>query len=195
MLYLRLLPAMKIGLVLVILIASVVLTNTVRFRRDKKRFMRAIAEQSSELQQTRQQLQETRHRLVSAESKLGFLDQHKTAVQVTAFTGQGNFANGAKVEDAYAVPTHVLPQNNVLSIALSPLARRRLRARLNDYIVLLDREGHRTRLARFVDKTAAHELRPVIDIFFAREEDARLFGRQRFMAVNISGGDSPFQIE
>lgn len=193
MLYLRLLPAIKIGLVLVILIASVVLTNTVRFRRDKKRFMRAIVEQSSELQQTKLQLQETRDRLVSAESKLGFLDQHKTAVQVTAFTGQGNFANGAKTEEAYAVPTHVLPQDNVLSIALSPLARRNLHAQLNDYIVLLDRQGHKSRLARFVDTTAADELRPVIDIFFARGEEARLFGRQRFMAVNISGDDSPFQ--
>jgi hypothetical protein len=81
----------------------------------------------------------------------------------------------------------------VLSIALSPLARRNLHAQLNDYIVLLDRQGHRSRLARFVDTTAADELRPVIDIFFARDEEARLFGRQRFMAVNISGEDSPFQ--
>lgn len=193
MLYLRLLPAIKIGLVLVILIASVVLTNTVRFRRDKRRFMRALTEQSSELQQTKLQLQETRHRLVTAESKLGFLDQHKTAVQVTAFTGQGNFANGAKTDEGYAVPTHMLPQDNVLSIALSPLARRNLHARLNDYIVLLDHQGHKSRLARFVDTTAEDELRPVIDIFFARDEEARLFGRQRFMAVNISGEDSPFQ--
>lgn len=177
---------------MLLIIASVVLTNTVRFRRDKKRFMGDITQQSKELQQTKSQLQETKHRLAKAEKKLGFLNENKAQVQVTAFTGEGSFANGSKTEHAYAVPTRKLPEDKVLSIALSPTARQKLRARFNDYIVLLDRYQQKVRLARFVDTTAADEDRPVVDVFFANPEEARLFGRQRFHAVNISAEGSPF---
>jgi hypothetical protein len=112
---------------------------------------------------------------------------------VTAFTGQGSFANGLKTDSSYAVPNHTLPEDKVLSIALSPTAQRNLHARLNDYIVLLDKNQQKTRLARFVDTTSANELRPVVDVFFARQEEARTFGRQHYLAVNVSADDSPFQ--
>lgn len=187
-------PTLKIAFVLILIVASVVLTNTVRFRRDKKRFMGVVAEQDKKLQQTQSQLQEARKKLENAEKKLGFLNQHKTKVQVTAFTVPGTFANGVKTEESYAVPTHKLPEHNILNIALSPTARERLHARLNDYIVLFDRYQQKMRLARFVDTTAADEVRPVVDIFFADPEEARIFGRQNFQAVNISAEDSPFAV-
>lgn len=188
----RVWPTIKIGIVLLLIIASVVLTNTVRFRRDKKRFMGALTQQTKELQQAKSQLQDTKHRLATAEKKLGFLNNHKAAVQVTAFTGQGSFANGSETKHAYAVPTRKLPEDKVLSVALSPTARQRLHARFNDYIVLLDRYQQKVRLARFVDTTSADEDRPVVDVFFANPDEARLFGRQRFHAVNISEEGSPF---
>jgi hypothetical protein len=188
----RLWPTLKLLAVLVLVIASAVLTNTVRSRRDKKRFMGALAQQSRQLEQTQSQLQDTKHRLAAAEKKLGFLNQHKTKVQVTAFTVQGTFANGIKTAHSYAVPTHRLPENNVLNIALSPTARERLHARFNDYIVLLDRYQQKMRLARFVDTTSADELRPVVDVFFGNPDEARIFGRQNFQAVNISADGSPF---
>lgn len=186
-------PTLKIALVVLLIVASAVISNNMRYRHDKKRFLRTITEQGKELQRTKVQLDETKHLLVSAEKKLGFLNNHKTPVQVTAFTGQGSFANGTETVRAYAVPTHILPSDNILSIALSPLARHNLHARLNDYIVLLDRTGQISRLARFVDTTAADEIRPVVDVFFARDEDARIFGRQQHLAVNISAADSPFR--
>jgi hypothetical protein len=188
----RLWPAIKIATVLMLIIASAVLTNTVRFRRDKKRFIGALTQQNNELQQTKTQLQETKHRLATAEKKLGFLNQNKTTVQVTAFTGEGSFANGLNTEKSYAVPTHKLPEDKVLSIALSPTARRNLHARFNDYIVLFDRYQSKMRMARFVDTTSADEVRPVVDVFFAKQEEARMFGRQNYLAVNISAGGSPF---
>lgn len=188
----RLWPAIKITSVVLLIIGSIVLTNNVRYRRDKKRFLTALKQQGNELQQTKSQLQEAKHRLAAAEKKLGFLDQHKTTVDVTAFTGQGTFANGLSTKKTFAVPTHRLPEGKVLSIALSPIARKKLHARFNDYIVLLDRHQHKLRLARFVDTTSADEARPVVDVFFARDEEARIFGRQRYMAVNISVESSPF---
>jgi len=78
---------------------------------------------------------------------------------VTGFTGQGSFASGMKTAESYAVPNHVLPEDKVLSIALSPTAQRNLHARMNDYIVLLDKGQQKTRLARFVDITSANEVR------------------------------------
>jgi len=182
----------KIALVLLLVIASAVLTNTVRFRRDKKRFLGALTQQGSELQRTKLQLQETKDRLATAERKLGFLNQHETTVEVTAFTGQGTFASGLNTKRSFAVPTRRLPEDKVLSVALSPTARRKLHARFNDYIVLLDRYGQKMRLARFVDTTSAAEVRPVVDVFFAKQEEARIFGRQHYMAVNISADNSPF---
>lgn len=88
---------------------------------------------------------------------------------------------------------HVSPDDEVLNIALSPTARQSLHARMNDYIVLLDKNQQKVKLARFVDTTAAKEVRPVVDIFFAKQAEALTFGRQHYLAVNISAQDSPFQ--
>lgn len=177
---------------LIITVGIVILSNTVRFRHDKKHLREALAAQHTELQQTKTQLQEAKHLLARAENKLGFLNQHKTTVQVTGFTGQGSFANGTSTEKSFGVSSHLLPEDKVLNIALSPTAQRNLHARMNDYIVLLDKNQQKARLARFVDKTAADEVRPVVDVFFALHDEARIFGRQRYQAVNISGEDSPF---
>jgi mannitol-specific phosphotransferase system IIBC component len=175
-----------------LIIASVVMSNTVRYRHDKKHLREAIAAQRTELQRTKLQLEEAQHLLASAEKKLSFLNLQKTTVQVTAFTGEGSFASGLATAKSYAVPHHTLPEDKVLNIALSPVARRNLHARLNDYIVLLDNHQQKTRLARFVDTTSANEQRPVVDVLFALHDEARLFGRQRYQAVNISGEGSPF---
>lgn len=85
-------------------------------------------------------------------------------------TGQGSFASGQQTAQSYAVPLQILPEDKVLNIALSPTARRNLHARMNDYIVLLDKNQQIARLARFVDTTAAKELRPVVDVFFANKQ-------------------------
>lgn len=183
---LRLWPTIKILSVVLLIAGSAVLSNTVRFRKDKARFLRVITEQGKELQQTKLQLRD-------AEKKLGFLSQHKTAVQVTAFTGNGSFANGQKTTESYAVSNHLMPEDKVLSIALSPTAQRKLDARINDYIVLLDKYNQKARLARFVDTTSSDELRPVVDVFFTKQEEAIIFGRQHYFAVNISANGSPFQ--
>jgi hypothetical protein len=66
---------------------------------------------------------------------------------------------------------------------------------MNDYIVLLDKNQEKARLARFVDTTSANELRPVVDIFFAKQAEARAFGRRHYLAVDISAQDSPFTNE
>jgi hypothetical protein len=183
----------KIARLALLLIASTVLTDTAHYKHDQNHLLRTLTAQSSELQQTKLQLQQTTHLLASAEEKLGFLNQHKTAVQVTAFTGHGVFASGLKTAKSYAVPRHTLPEDKVLNIALSPTARRSLHAQMNDYIVLLDKNQQRVKLARFVDTTAAKEVRPVVDIFFAKQAEALTFGRQHYLAVNISAQDSPFQ--
>ncbi len=176
-----------------LVIGIAVLANTVRYRHEQNHFLRTLAAQGSELERTKLQLQKTEHLLANAENKLGFLNQHKTEVQVTAFTGQGSFASGLKTAQSYAVPQHVLPEDKVLNIALSPTARQNLHARMNDYIVLFDKGQQKARLARFVDTTSSNELRPVIDIFFAKQKEALTFGRQHFVAVNISLENSPFQ--
>jgi hypothetical protein len=36
------------------------------------------------------------------------------------------------------------------------------------------------------------ELRPVVDVFFTKQEESLIFGRQHCFAVNISGDGSPF---
>jgi len=43
-------------------------------------------------------------------------------------TGQGSFASGQQTAQSYAVPLHILPEDKVLNIALSPTARRNLHA-------------------------------------------------------------------
>lgn len=122
----RLLRMIKITGVALLVIACAVLTDTAHSKHDQNHLLRTLTAQTSELQQTKLQLQETKHLLASAENKLGFLNQHKTAVQVTAFTGHGRFASGLKTAHSYAVPHHILPEDKVLNIALSPTARRNL---------------------------------------------------------------------
>jgi hypothetical protein len=178
----------KIASLALLVIGSAVLTDTAH----DQNLLRTLTAQSSELQQTKLQLQETKHLLASAENKLGYLNQHTTAVQVTAFTGHGRFASGLKTSQSYAVPHHILPEDKVLNVALSPTARRNLHAQMNDYIVLLDGNQEKARLARFVDTTSADEVRPVVDVFFAKQAEAVTFGRQHFLAINISAEDSPF---
>ncbi len=191
MLNFRVWRTIKIASLALLVIGIAVLT----YRHEKDSFLRTLAAQGNELEQTKLQLQRTTHLLASAENKLGFLNQHKTAVQVTAFTGQGSFASGMKTAQSYAVPHHNLPEDKVLNIALSPTARRSLHARMNDYIVLFDKSQQKTRLARFVDTTSAKERRPVVDVYFAKKEEAITFGRQHYLAVNVSSEDSPFQKE
>jgi hypothetical protein len=121
-----------------------------------------------------------------------YLNRHKTAVQVTAFTGRGRFADGRKTAHSYAVPSDTLPEDMVLNIALSPAAQRNLHARLNDYIVLVEQDLAKPRLARFVDTTSEKERRPVVDVFFAKKDEVLIFGRQHYPAVNIPAQGSPF---
>lgn len=203
----RLRQTVKIAALALLVIGSAATANTLRYRYDKSHYMpalsaqsralvaqsRELAAQGNELEKTKLLLQQTNQLLASAQDKLGYLNRHKTAVQVTAFTGQGRFASGRKAAQSYAVPCHTLPEDKVLNVALSPAAQRNLHARMNDYIVLLDKNRQIARLAHFVDTTAASELRPVVDVFFAREADARTFGRQTYLAVNISAQDSPFR--
>ena len=187
---------MKVGnllLLLLIMMSALFITRFFPSRHDDDKALHALLEQGRELEQTRFQLQQTRQLLAGAQSKLSFLNRHQTPVQVTAFTGEGNFANGAETKAAYAVPRHNLPEDKVLNIALSPVAQHILHARMNDYIVLLDPSEQKRMLARFVDTTAATEARPVIDVFFRNPQEARLFGRRHYSAVNISARSSPFQ--
>lgn len=188
----RLRKMKKIIGVALLIFGTAVLTNAVRYRHDKEHFQRTIVAEGNELQQTKVQLHETTHLLANAEYKLGYLNQHKTPVQVTAFTGHGTFASGLKTAHSYAVPRHTLPVDKVLNIALSPTARRKLHAQMNDYIVLLDKDQQKARLGRFVDTTSANEQRPVVDVFFAKQAEAITFGRQPYLAVNISAEGSPF---
>jgi hypothetical protein len=138
-------------------------------------------------------------RLSAANQKLAFLDSSKARVQVTAYALTGDFgpdpvfSNNAPARSAYAVPKHTLPAGRVLNVALSPTAERKLHANLNDTIVLMSRNRAHKHLARFVDRTAQTETRPVVDILFADAHEARIWGRRSFYAVNISRSDSPFQ--
>src|SRR5215475_15179920 len=86
-----------------------------------------------------------------------------------------------------------LPVDKVLNVALSPAAERKLHARLNDTIVLISRNHQREHLAHFVDRTAQDETRSVVDVLFADAHQARIWGRQTYFAVNLSGADSPFR--
>lgn len=161
---------------------------------------------TAQLQQLQQQLQErnkeladTRNQLADANKKLAFLETSKTRVQVTAYALTEDFgpdpvfSNNTPARTAYAVPKHTLPSGKVLNVALSPLAERRLHANLNDTLVLTTRRSHRRYVARFVDRTAQNETRPVVDVLFADAHQARLWGRQSFYAVDLSRSDSPFR--
>jgi hypothetical protein len=159
-----------------------------------------VRQLSDQLQQTKSELVDASVRLSAANEKLAFLDSSKARVQVTAYALTGDFgpdpvfSNTAPARSAYAVPKHTLPTGKVLNVALSPMAERKLHANLNDTIVLMSRNRTRKHLARFVDRTAQTETRPVVDILFADAHEARIWGRRSFDAVDISRSDSPFQL-
>ena len=161
--------------------------------------VRQLRQLNDQLQQTKSELVEVTVRLSAANQKLAFLDSSKARVQVTAYALTGDFgpdpvfSNNAPARSAYAVPKHTLPTGKVLNVALSPTAERKLHANLNDTIVLMSRNRTRKHLARFVDRTAQTETRPVVDILFADAHEARIWGRRSFYAVDISRSDSPFQ--
>lgn len=158
-----------------------------------------IEQMQRQLQQKGVELAETRNQLADANKKLAFLETSKARVQVTAYALTEDFgpdplfSNNTPAKKAYAVPRHTLPTSKVLNVALSPTAERKLHATLNDTLVLTTRRSHRQYVARFVDRTAQTETRPVVDILFADAHQARIWGRQSFYAVNISRPDSPFQ--
>jgi hypothetical protein len=158
-----------------------------------------VRQLSDQLEQTKSELVDATVRLSEATQKLGFLESSKARVQVTAYALTDDFgpdpvfSNNAPARSAYAVPKHTLPAGKVLNVALSPTAERKLQANLNDTIVLMSKNRVRKHLARFVDRTAQTETRPVVDILFADAHHARIWGRQSFYAVNISRPDSPFQ--
>ena len=157
-----------------------------------------VRQLSDQLEQTKSELVDATLRLSEANKKLGFLESSKARVQVTAYALTDDFgpdplfSNNAPARSAYAVPKHTLPAEKVLNVALSPTAERKLHANLNDTIVLISRNRARKHLARFVDRTAQSETRPVVDILFADAHEARIWGRRSFYAVNISQPDSPF---
>ena len=159
--------------------------------------VRQLNEKSNQLSNTQTELKQIQTRLAVAESQLGFLDKHKTAVQVTAYARSSQskaFADGKSVFSAYAVPQHTLPEDKIVNVALSPTAQARLHARMHDYLVLIHKRSHRKTLARFVDLTSAAEAQPVIDVFFANNRQAVLWGRKTdYYAVNLSMVDSPFK--
>ena len=158
-----------------------------------------LRELHQQLQQRDAQLADTQSQLADANQKLAFLEASKTRVQVTAYALTEDFgpdplfSNNKPARTAYAVPKHTLPAGRVLNVALSPLAERRLHASLNDTLVLTTRRNNRQYLARFVDRTAQTETRPVVDVLFADAHQARIWGRQSFYAANISRPDSPFR--
>ena len=157
-----------------------------------------IQQLQQQLEQRDRELADVRNQLADANKKLAFLATSKTGVQVTAYALTEDFgpnpvfSNNTPAREAYAVPKHTLPAGKVLNVALSPLAERKLRANLNDTLVLTTRRNHRQYLARFVDRTAQTETRPVVDVLFADAHQARIWGRQSFYAVNISRSGSPF---
>jgi hypothetical protein len=154
---------------------------------------------SHQLEETKSALVDATAKLSEAKQKLGFLETTKARVQVTAyaltedFGSDPLFSNNASARRAYAVPKHALPDGKILNVALSPVTEHTLHAKLNDMIVLMSRNRDRKQLARFVDRTAQTETRPVVDILFANAHEARIWGRRSYYAVNISQPDSPFQ--
>ena len=156
---------------------------------------------AQELQRTKTELSDAKLQLDDSNKKLAFLDASKFRVQVTAYALTDDFgpdplfSNNTPARTAFAVPKHTLPSEKVLNVALSPLAERKLHAHLNDTLVLQTRRTHLQYVAKFVDRTAQNETRPVVDILFADAHQARIWGRQSFYAVNISQVSSPFRHE
>jgi len=166
---------------------------------ENARNVAVVRQLTDQLKRTRTELADATVRLADANKKPGFLEVAKARVQVTAYALTDDFgpdpvfSNNAPARSAYAVPKHNLPTGEILNVALSPLAERKLGANLNDTIVLMSRNRARKQLARFVDRTAQTETRSVVDVLFADAHEARIWGRQSFYAVNISRLDSPFQ--
>jgi hypothetical protein len=184
------------------LVVTFVLAGAVTLRSfEAHRTAARVQELTAQLQRAQGDLAETRVQLEDANRKLGFLQASKARVQVTAYALTPDFgpdpvfSNTAPARSAYAVPKHTLPTGKVLNVALSPLAERKLKANLNDTLVLTTRKGGNKYLARFVDRTAQNETRPVVDVLFADAHQARIWGRRTFYAVNISRSDSPFRAE
>lgn len=187
------------NLTMALLVTFVLGTSVGLHRYENAQNAAVVRQLSDQLQQTKSELVDATVRLSAANQKLAFLDSSKARVQVTAYALTGDFgpdpvfSNSAPARSAYAVPKHTLPTGKVLNVALSPTAERKLRANLNDTIVLMSRNRARKHLARFVDRTAQTETRPVVDILFADAHQPRIWGRRSFYAVNISRPDSPFQ--
>lgn len=166
---------------------------------ENARHMAVVRQLNHQLEQTQSRLADTTVQLSAANKKLAFLEASKAGVQVTAYALTEDFgpdplfSNNAPARSAFAVPKHTLPTGKVLNVALSPAAERKLHANLNDTIVLISRNRKHHHVARFVDRTAQSETRPVVDILFADAHEARIWGRRSFYAVNISRSDSPFQ--
>ncbi len=182
------------------LLITFVLGAGIGLRRHENAQQQALVrELSDQLAQTKTALADATAQLSAANRKLGFLENTKARVQVTAyaltddFGPEPVFSNNTPARTAYAVPKHTLPAGKILNVALSPLAERKLHANLNDTIVLMSRNHKQEHLARFVDRTAQTETRPVVDILFADAHQARIWGRRSFYAVNLSRKDSPFE--
>lgn len=187
------------NLMMALLITSVLGAGLALRRNENAQHQALVRQLSDQLAQTRSELADTAVQLSEANRKLGFLATTKARVQVTAYALTEDFgpdpvfSNNSPARAAYAVPRHTLPAGKVLNIALSPAAEKKLHANLNDTIVLMSRNRKQEHLARFVDRTAQTETRPVVDILFADAHQARIWGRQTFYAVDISRKDSPFQ--
>ena len=184
------------------LLVTFVLAGSITLRSfESHRNVQRVQELTAQLQRTQGELEQTRVQLADANRKLVFLEATKARVQVTAYALTPDFgpdpvfSNNSPARTAYSVPKHTLPTEKVLNVALSPLAERKLRANLNDTIVLTTRRGSKRYVGRFVDRTAQSETRPVVDVLFADAHQARIWGRQTFYAVNISRRDSPFRAE
>ncbi len=184
------------------LLVTFVLAGSITLRSfESHRNVQRVQELTAQLQRTQGELEQTRVQLADANRKLVFLEATKARVQVTAYALTPDFgpdpvfSNNSPARTAYAVPKHTLPAGKVLNVALSPLAERKLHANLNDTLVLTTRRGSKRYVARFVDRTAQNETRPVVDVLFADAHQARIWGRQTFYAVNISRRDSPFRAE
>lgn len=187
------------NLMMALLITSVLGAGAALRRHENAQHRELVQQLSTQLAQTKSELADTAAQLSEANRKLGFLATTKAHVQVTAYALTDDFgpdpvfSNNTPARTAYAVPRHTLPAGKVLNVALSPVAEKKLHATLNDTIVLMSRNRKQEHLARFVDRTAQSETRPVVDILFADAHQARIWGRRSFYAVDISRKDSTFQ--
>jgi hypothetical protein len=186
-------------LTMAVLVTLVLGTGAALRSRENARQAAVVRQLADQLAQANTRLADITAQLSEANKKLGFLEVAKSRVQVTAYALTDDFgpdpvfSNNAPARTAYAVPRHTLPSGKILNVALSPAAEKKLHASLNDTLLLMSRNRSNRHLARFVDRTAQTETRPVVDILFADAHQARIWGRRSFYAVDISRPDSPFQ--